>query len=64
MITGSGSSSSDLEMEQNEEFKQEEMRAIEKFVEKRKLEVSLINDKYEGQVKQLELRGVNRKYLR
>lgn len=38
------------------------MKAIEKFVEKRKLEVSLINDKYEGQVKQLELRGVNRKY--
>lgn len=50
MITG-GSSSSDLEMEQSEEFKAEEMRAIEKFVEKRKLEVSLINDKYEGQVK-------------
>eukprot|EP00347_Sterkiella_histriomuscorum_P014448 403360826 len=54
-----GNSSSDIDMEQTEDFKQEEMKAIESFVDLKKSELSSINDKYETQVKQLELRGIN-----
>ncbi len=38
------------------------MLAISSFVDKKNLELSQVNDKYSLQVKQLEARGINRKF--
>ena len=54
--------SSDIDLEHNEEYKQAEMLAISSFVDKKNLELSQVNDKYSLQVKQLEARGINRKF--
>ena len=46
--------SDDIDLEQIEEYKQAEIEALSSFVEKRNLEISIINDKYDHQVKMLE----------
>ncbi|CDW72025.1 UNKNOWN [Stylonychia lemnae] len=51
--------SDDIELETNEEFKQAEFLAISQYVERKNHELGNINSKYDHQIKQLELRGVN-----
>ena len=57
----SGNASSSSEIDALEEEKVESYFNEKEFEEKRKLQLSEINDKYEQQVRQLELRGMNRK---
>lgn len=43
-----GDNSDDIEIEHNEEFKQAELSVISSFVEKRNLELSILNEKYDS----------------
>jgi hypothetical protein len=46
--------SDDIEFENNDEFKLAEIQAIGSFVEKRNLELSAINDKFEQKLQTLK----------
>ena len=57
--TNGNGSTSNLSFENTEQFRQAELKVIERFVEKRTIETSAINEKYQNQISQLEARGVN-----